>query len=206
MSTQAEVENRFGAFIGTPVTEWLIDPRKPDRMMALKADIAFRDKKQNRVWSAAAGQAVDGASIPRALWTLIGSPFSGDYRRASIVHDIACYEFPREGPERRAADRMFYSACRVGGCSALEAYYLYVGVRIGSLSTTTHRWRGTPVDGPRTRETTSEVFVRSNYKVLAEELTAGGVEELGPADDPEVAEQDLSALFRAYFNVDTDLP
>jgi hypothetical protein len=205
MSSQAAVENRFGAFIGTPVTEWLIDSQQPDRMMALKGDIAFRDKKQNRVWSAAAGQVVDGTSIPRALWTLIGSPFTGDYRRASIVHDIACYDFPKEGPERRAADRMFYSACRVGGCSALEAYYLYVGVRIGSLSTVALRWREPVADGPRTQETTTEVFVRSNYRVLAEDLTAGGVEELGPEDDPEVAERHLSELFRVYFNIEPDL-
>lgn len=205
MSNQAAVENRFGAFIGTPVTEWLVDPQKPDRMMALKCDIAFRDKKQSRVWNAAAGQVVDGTSIPRALWTLIGSPFTGDYRRASIVHDIACYDFPKEGPERRAADRMFYSACRVGGCSALEAYYLYVGVRIGSLSTIARGWRASPGDGPRTQETTTEVFVRGNYRVLAEELTNGGVEDLSPEDDPEVAERQLAALFRVYFNIDPDL-
>lgn len=29
----------------------------------------------------------DGASIPRLLWTLVGSPWSGDYVQAAVVHD-----------------------------------------------------------------------------------------------------------------------
>ena len=60
---------------------------------------------------------MDGASIPRALWTLVGSPYRGDYRRASIVHDQACDDAHGDKDKRRAADRMFYHACREGGCN-----------------------------------------------------------------------------------------
>lgn len=34
---------------------------------------------------------------------------------------------------RRNADKMFYHACRVGGCSPRQALLLYLGVRIGAI-------------------------------------------------------------------------
>lgn len=80
---------------------------------------------------------IDGASIPRALWTAIGSPYTGRYRRASIVHDTAC-RTATTGAQRKTADKMFYQACRDGGCTRRQATILYIGVRIGAI-----------LDGPR---------------------------------------------------------
>jgi hypothetical protein len=34
----------------------------------------------------------DGASIPRALWTVVGSPFLPEFITAAIVHDYCCKE------------------------------------------------------------------------------------------------------------------
>lgn len=120
--------NRFGEFSGNPRTEWLVDADGADRDMRLLEDFWYRDPDGRR-WSAPAGSIVNGASIPRPLWATVGSPFTDNYRRASIVHDVACHD---PAVSRREADAMFYHACRAGGCSARQARLLYAGVRLGS--------------------------------------------------------------------------
>lgn len=119
----------YGKFSGTPKTEWLTEAGS-DRNMRLLEDFWFDDPKGLR-WDAPVGSIIDGASIPEALWSSVGSPYTGSYRRASIVHDIACAStsIPRE-----QSDEMFYSACLAGGCSLVQAKLLYAGVRIGAWS------------------------------------------------------------------------
>ena len=118
-----------GDFSGEPKTAWLIGESAPDRNMEILEDFFYTDP-EGREWPAYAGyKGLNGASIPRALWSLIGAPYVGDYRRAALVHDYAV----QEGPATRLeADRMFYHACRAGGCSWLQARILYVGVRLGA--------------------------------------------------------------------------
>ena len=126
-----------GSFSGNPKTEWLTDETTPDRNMSLLADFSFTDP-DGRVWPAPKGSDINGASIPQPLWSTVGSPYTDDYRRASVVHDVAC---GTPGVNRKAADVMFYYACLAGGCTALQAKILYAGVRIGawgSKSLTTH--------------------------------------------------------------------
>jgi hypothetical protein len=74
------------------------------------------------VWVAPAGSVVDGASIPRSLWTFMGGPFEGKYRNASVLHDVA-YSMQNRPPQE--CDRMFYSAMRCSGVGALEAKTMY---------------------------------------------------------------------------------
>lgn len=124
-------ESAFGAFSGEPELRWLTSP-KGGRKMTLLRPFTFTEAASGRVWEAPQNLVVDGTSIPRALWTFVGSPYTGDYRRASIVHDKACEDFPTDGPERKAADEMFMLACRAGGCGRRQARLLYLGVRIGS--------------------------------------------------------------------------
>lgn len=124
----------YGKYSGNPVTEWLIEGSNGDennRDMQLCADFSYEDPDRT-LWKAPKGSIVNGASIPRPLWSLVGSPYTGAYRRASIVHDIACS--PGSAVARADADRMFYFACLCGGCSLLEAKLLYAGVRIGAWS------------------------------------------------------------------------
>lgn len=111
-----------GSFSEDPQTEWITDPEKADRNMKLLADFSYTDPN-NRVWLAPKGSKINGASIPRPLWSTVGSPYTDDYRRASIVHDVACA--PDSGVPRKDADAMFFHACRAGGCDAVQA-------RIGS--------------------------------------------------------------------------
>lgn len=117
-------------FSGDPKTLWQSSPG-PDRNMQLLEAFWFVDRNGRR-WDAPLDAVVDGASIPRALWSLVGSPYTGDYRRASIVHDVACVEAGGDPQRRLAADKMFFVACRAGGCSVWDATVLYIGVRIGA--------------------------------------------------------------------------
>jgi hypothetical protein len=117
-----------GSFSGNPKTEWLVSASGEDREMSLLEDFSFADPI-GRVWPAPKGAIVNGASIPRPLWSSVGSPYTDDYRRASVVHDVAC---KTPGVVRKDADVMFFHACRAGGCTPMQAKILYAGVRIGA--------------------------------------------------------------------------
>ena len=126
-----------GAFSGNPKTEWLTSAVVADHEMKLLEDFTYEDPS-GRKWVARSGSIVDGASIPMALWSAVGSPYTGEYRCASIVHDVACND---PSVDRRDADKMFYFACLAGGCSVSQARVLYAGVRVGA-------WAGPPVRMP----------------------------------------------------------
>lgn len=118
---------KYGSFSGNPKTEWLVDNNRDRNMMVIE-DFWYLDP-DGRKWTAPKGSVVNGASIPRPLWVTVGSPYTGDYRRASIVHDVACDD---STVNRKDADVMFYHACLAGGCSVAQARLLYAGVRIGA--------------------------------------------------------------------------
>lgn len=96
--------------------------------MELIEDFSYTDPA-GRLWAAPKGSIINGASIPEALWATVGSPHTDDYRRASVVHDVAC---GTPGVDRKVADRMFRYACLAGGCGRMQANILYAGVRIGA--------------------------------------------------------------------------
>ena len=115
-----EVVAPFGKFEGRVVAEWADDHRN----MTLVQDFAYIEASGKR-WTAPKGTVVDGASIPRAFWTVIGSPFEGPYRNASVVHDIGCEEQTESWED---VHRMFHDACRCGGASSQKAKMLYWAV------------------------------------------------------------------------------
>jgi hypothetical protein len=107
----------WGFYTGVPEARW-----NPDgRSMTLLNELRYTDPK-GEVWIAPAGSVVDGASIPRPLWTFMGGPFEGKYRNASVLHDVAYGEHDRPWQD---CDRMFYDAMRCSGVSALEAKTMY---------------------------------------------------------------------------------
>ena len=75
-------------FVGEVVAKWLRHDAD-DRLMQLREDFTFVESREY-VWTAPAGFIFDGTTIPRALWTLFGDPFIGDYRRAAVIHDLHC--------------------------------------------------------------------------------------------------------------------
>jgi hypothetical protein len=112
-----------------PMLTWRIEPERPDRRMELRHPFSYKDPN-GKTWEVPWPFVVDGASIPAFLWSTVGSPYVGDYRRASIVHDYWCRQDGWSG--RLAADRLFRCACLDGGCTPKQAWLLSIGVRIGA--------------------------------------------------------------------------
>jgi hypothetical protein len=109
-----------GHYEGRAESRWLDDGRR----MELTAGLVYVDPDAVR-WEAPSGWIVDGASIPRILWTTVGGPFEGVYRKASIVHDVACDTKARPW---RSVHRMFRDACLDAGCSEHQANTLFAAV------------------------------------------------------------------------------
>ena len=108
---------KWGYYSGEPVTKW-----NPDgRTMTLLTELRYTDP-HGEVWVAPIGSVVDGASIPRYLWSVMGGPFEGKYRNASVLHDVAYGEHNRPWWD---CDRMFYNAMRCSGVSVGEAKTMY---------------------------------------------------------------------------------
>ncbi len=107
-------------FVGAVQSEWLEDGRG----MRLLAPFAYIDPT-GLEWRAEAGWIVDGASIPRFAWSLIGGPFEGKYRNASVIHDVACDQQARPWESVHEA---FYWAMRASGVDAVQAKIMYAVV------------------------------------------------------------------------------
>ncbi|GAB2181549.1 hypothetical protein DLREEDagrD3_17720 [Denitratisoma sp. agr-D3] len=112
-----------GKFIGRVVTEWLKDDPE-GRKMRLLEPFAFIDPAGVR-WDAPAGWVVDGASIPQVAWSLIGGPYEGKYREASVIHDVACDEKDRPW---QAVHRVFYDAMLASNVDGKKAKIMYAAV------------------------------------------------------------------------------
>ena len=111
----------WGYFSGPVETRWEND----GVTMVLLNELRYTDP-YGEVWVAAAGSRVDGASIPRPFWSVMGGPFDGKYRNASVLHDVA-YDEQRRSPED--VDRMFYNAMRCSGVGAVKAKTMYYALR-----------------------------------------------------------------------------
>src|SRR5438034_10883931 len=116
-----EQHSKWGYYSGEPVTRWEND----GRTMTLLSELRYTDP-EGVVWIAPAGSVVDGASIPRSLWSLMGGPFEGKYRNASVLHDVA---YDQKNRPHEVCDRMFYHAMRCSGVSAVEAGTMYYALR-----------------------------------------------------------------------------
>ena len=113
----------WGEFRGNVEASWDAD----GRTMTLLKDFIYIDPKGD-TWIAPVDSKVDGASIPRAAWRVIGSPFTGKYRNASVIHDVACVEQERPW---EAVHEAFYHAMRAGGVGVVKAKAMYAAVYLG---------------------------------------------------------------------------
>jgi Protein of unknown function (DUF1353) len=112
-----------GRYIG----ELVLKPLDDGRHMRTVKPFGFVDSS-GRKWVVPAGAVVDGASIPSFFWSIIGGPFEGKYRNASVIHDYYCDVRTRPW---RDTDRVFYEAMRASGVSEREAKVLYMAVVSG---------------------------------------------------------------------------
>ena len=113
--------SKWGHYSGYVEARWEND----GRTMTLLSELRYTDP-DGKVWIAPAGSVVDGASIPRSLWTLMGGPFEGRYRNASVLHDVS---YDQKNQPHEACDRMFYNAMRCSGVGAVDAGMMYYALR-----------------------------------------------------------------------------
>ena len=107
----------WGYYSGPVEARWEND----GRTMVLLNDLRYTDP-YGVVWTAPAGSRVDGASIPRAFWGLIGGPFEGKFRNASVLHDVA---YEQQNRPFQDVDLMFYNAMRCSGVGPVVAKTMY---------------------------------------------------------------------------------
>jgi hypothetical protein len=110
-----------------PWGQWRSDARVEllldGRHISMAAPLIFVDR-DGVVHVIRTGFVSDGASIPRWLWSLVGGPLSGRYRRAALLHDWL-YHLIREGIISMSwwtADRLFEDAMRADGVPAAKAF------------------------------------------------------------------------------------
>lgn len=116
----ADDTSKFGSFIGH--LDLRMDP--DGRTAVLLAAFAYTDPAGKK-WETPVGWRVDGASIPRPLWSIIGSPWTGKYREASVIHDYYCDTKSEPWP---AVHKTFYTAMLANGVDELQAEIMYIAV------------------------------------------------------------------------------
>ncbi len=129
-------EHELGRYTGRLILEPLSDGRR----MRVIEDFGFMEA-DGLHWPVPPRSTVDGASIPQALWSLIGGPFEGKYRDASVVHDYYC---DVRSTDWQSVHRMFYRAMLVSGVLVRRAKVMYAAVYFAGP-----RWNDTVVENVR---------------------------------------------------------
>lgn len=113
---------QHGRFVGLPLQVAFNTDQDERRSAQLLSPLSYFQPDESE-WPVPVDARLDGASIPRPFWSVIGGPFEGLYLEASVVHDYYCDHHVRPW---RDVHRMFYDAmlCRgVGGFWARIMYY-----------------------------------------------------------------------------------
>ncbi len=109
-----------GRFSGDLVLKVLPD----GRTMELVQPFAYTDSR-GVAWPVPARTRVDGASIPSAFWSIIGAPFTGKYREASVIHDYYCASRSRHW---KAVHKVFLDGMLARGVDKIQAQLMYLAV------------------------------------------------------------------------------
>lgn len=109
-----------GQFSGDLVLKALPD----GRTMELVQPFAYVDSKGVN-WTVPARTKVDGASIPSVFWSIMGAPYTGKYREASIIHDYYCATRSRHW---KAVHKVFLDGMLARGVDKLNAQLMYLAV------------------------------------------------------------------------------
>jgi hypothetical protein len=123
-SSMEEIMGEHG--LGRYTGKLILEPLQGGQQMRTALEFGFLDA-DGRHWLVPPGTSVDGASIPKALWSLLGlgGPWEGKYREASVVHDYHC---AIRSTDWQSTHRVFYHAMLVSGVSERCAKLVYAGV------------------------------------------------------------------------------
>jgi hypothetical protein len=109
-----------GRFDGELVLKALPD----GRTMELVQPFAYTDS-HGVTWPVPARTQVDGASIPSVFWSILGAPFTGKYREASVIHDYYCATRLRHW---KAVHKVFLDGMLARGVDKVQAQLMYLAV------------------------------------------------------------------------------
>lgn len=101
-----------------------LSPTEIPRNFRVTKEFTYIDPNNKR-WTVPAETVVNGASIPRIFWSIIGGPYSGSYVKASTVHDHFCESMTRPW---REVHRTFYTAMLLEGVAPIKAKIMYGAV------------------------------------------------------------------------------
>lgn len=76
-------------------------------------------------WKVPSGTRVNGASIPSYLWSIVGGPWEGKYRNASVIHD---YFYGQRKYASEEIHWVFYDAMRKSNVGIVKAKLMYWAV------------------------------------------------------------------------------
>jgi hypothetical protein len=97
---------------------------RSEQEATLLADFSYIDPGGKR-WTVPKGVKLDGASIPRILWTPVGSPWTGQYKEASVIHDYLC---EKKTAHWKDVHRLFYTGMLANGVGIIQANIMYATV------------------------------------------------------------------------------
>ncbi len=94
--------------------------------------LTARVDDQDYTYTVPKGYVTDGASIPRAIWSIIGSPYQPQFIRAAIIHDLMCNQYDALPKKSKihliTMSELFYHILRHNGVSRLKAKLMYNAV------------------------------------------------------------------------------
>jgi hypothetical protein len=91
----------------------------------LLADLVYEDALV--IIRVKSGFDFDAASIPKIFWSIIGSPFTGNYVEPATVHDAL---YSSEYFNRKQCDDIFLEVMKANNVSKFKRYAMYGAVRL----------------------------------------------------------------------------
>jgi len=109
-------------FTNTVKAEW---PEGEPRKMWIIEPLSYVDSMEVE-WNVPSGAVINGISTPKILWSIMGSPYVGKARRASVFHD---YYYQSREVEKSLVDAMFYEAMKTDGVPHIKAHLMYLALQ-----------------------------------------------------------------------------
>ncbi len=168
-----------GNFEGKVVVEWMDDPFVSS--MRLVEDFGFREAK-GKVWTVPRGQVLDGKGMPPLFRDLIGQPFEGGFRKASVIYDFAAHKMTEPWED---AQRMFFEASVAEGVFPADAKAMYL-----VLAAQGSRWE---VPGSRCFGSCHATSQPLEWRPVIDERKVGELLAWVRVADPKLEEIDMRA-------------
>ena len=169
-----------GGFEGRVVVEWLDDAFVPS--VRTVEDFGFRQTK-GKFWKVARGQVFNGKGMPPLFSDMVGSPYEGSFRKASMVYESATQRMTEKWDE---AQRMFFEASVAEGVAPQDAKVMYL-----LLALQGSRWE--VAGSSRCFGSCHGVSGPLEWRPVVDEARAGELVKWVRAADPKLDEIDLRA-------------